>query len=135
MPLSQCGTPLRGSGKDLTVWKLEWTYTGTTGQVLLDTGQSDQHPEVPTPVADSGTTGLTNIVFPKSRRAWAMHHELEPATADISDPTDYRMTNVLALNASAGTCQIAFSEIETAGALADPNTGARGKLTLLLERP
>jgi hypothetical protein len=29
---------------------------------------------------------------------------------------------------------MAFSEIETAGALADPNTGARARLTLLLER-
>ena len=135
MPLSQVGTPLRGSGKDQSVWKLEWTYSSTAGEVSLDTAQSDQHPGVATPVADSGTTGLTNITFPKCTRAWVLHHELEPVTADISDPTDYRMTNVLALNATAGTCQLAFSEIETAGALADPNTGARAKLILLLERP
>ena len=126
-------TPVRGSGNNQSLWKLEWTYSSTGGEVTLDTDQSDQHPGVATPVADSGTTGLTNIVFPKATRAWVLHHELEPVTADISDPTDYRMTNVLALNAAAGTCQMAFSEIETAGALADPNTGARAKLVLLLE--
>jgi hypothetical protein len=135
MSLSQCGTPVRGSGKDQTIWKLEWTYTGTTGEVSLDTTQSDQHPQVATPVADSGTTGKTSITFPKSLRAWVLHHELEPVTADISDPTDYRMTNVVALDADAGTCTMVFSEIETAGALADPNTGARARLILLLERP
>src|SRR6185503_1648416 len=122
MGLPDIGTPLRGSGKDQSVWKLEWTYTGTSGEVSLDTSQSDQDARIPTPVADSGTTGLTNIVFPKCDRAWVLHHELEPVTADISDPTDYRMTNVLALDPDTGTCQMAFSEIETAGALADPNT-------------
>jgi hypothetical protein len=134
MSVSQCGTPLRGSGDNLTVWKLEWTYSSTGGEVTLDTAQSDQSLLVTTPVADSGTTGLTSIVFPKSTRAWVLHASLEVVTADISDPTDYRMTNVLALSATAGTCQMAFSEIETAGALADPNTGARARLILLLER-
>lgn len=128
-------TPARASGKSADIWCLEWTYSGTTGQVSLDTAQSDRDPDIATPVADSGTTGLTNIVFPKSTRVRVLHHELEPVTADISDPTDYRMTNVLAVNAAAGTCQIAFSEIETAGALADPNTGARARLVLLLDRP
>lgn len=128
-------TPVRASGRAADIWCLEWTYSGTAGQVTLDTAQSDQHPDILTPVADSGTTGLTNIVFPKCTRARVMHHELEPVTADISDPTDYRLTNVLALNAEAGTCQMAFSEIESAGALADPNTGARGRLVLLLDRP
>jgi hypothetical protein len=135
MSLSQCGTPVRGSGKDLTIWKLEWTYTGTAGEVSFDTAQSDRHPEVPTPVADSGTTGVTNITFPKSLRAWVLHSSLEVVTADLTDPTDYRIGNVRDVSASAGTLKVTWAEFETNGALADPNTGARARLTLLLERP
>lgn len=135
MSISQCGTPVRGEGKNLTVWTLEWTYTGTSGEVSLDTDQSNLSTAVATPVADSGTTGLTSIVFPKSTRAWVLHASLEVVTADLSDPTDYRMTNVRDLDADAGTCTVCFSEIESAGALADPNTDSRARLTLLLERP
>jgi hypothetical protein len=135
MSLPNTGCVLHGTGKDQCVWKLEWTYSGATGEVSLDTVQSDQDPRVTTPVADSGTTGLTDVTFPKCDRAWVLHCSLEPVTADISDPTDYRQADVLALSALAGTCQVAFSEIETAGALADPNTGARCRLILLLEYP
>ena len=133
MGLPNVGTPLRGSGKDQSVWKLEWTYTGTGGEVLLDDSQSDADPRIATPVADSGNTGRTNVTFPKCDRAWVLHHCLEVVTADLADPTDYRMTNVRLLDADAGTCEVTFSEIETAGALADPNTGARCRLILLLE--
>ncbi len=41
MSIGNCGTPVRGSGKNLTVWKLEWTYSGATGEVTLDAAQSD----------------------------------------------------------------------------------------------
>lgn len=135
MALAGCGSPVRGSGNGLTVWKLEWTYTGTAGEVSLDTAQSDQHPDVTTPVADSGTTGITNIRFPKCDRVWVLHCSLEPIAADVADPTDYRVVNPALIVPASGTMNVAFSEIETAGALADPNTGARARLVLLLERP
>jgi hypothetical protein len=134
MAMRGCGTLLKGSGKDQTVWKLEWTYTGTSGEVSLDATQSDEEPSIATPVADSGTTGITNIVFPKCTRAWVLHCSLEPIAADVADPTDYRMVNPALIVATSGTMNVCFSEIETAGALADPNTGARARLILLLER-
>jgi hypothetical protein len=133
MGLPNVGTQLRGSGKNQSVWKLEWTYTSTSGAVLLDDLQSDHDPRIATPVADSGTTGLTSVSFPKCDRAWVMHCSLEVVAADQADPTDYRMADVQAIDTDAGTLTVAFSEIETAGALADPNTGARCRLMLLLE--
>jgi hypothetical protein len=133
MGLPNTGCVLQGTGKDQTVWKLEWTYSGTSGQVTLDTAQSDQDPRVATPVADSGTTGLTSITFPKCDRAWVLHCSLEVVTADVSDPTDYRIANVRDLSATAGTCTVSFAEFETNGALTDPNTDSRCRLILLLE--
>lgn len=133
MGLPGIGTPVHAGGKNASVWCLEWTYSGTAGQVSLDTAQSDRSPSIATPVADSGTTGLTSIVFPKSARARVLHVSLEVATADISDPTDYRIANVRDLDADAGTCTVSFAEFETAGALADPNTDSRARLVLLLE--
>ena len=131
-------SPFRGTGKNNDVIHIEWTYSGTTGQVTLDEDASDIETlyryGILTPVVDSGTTGLTNITFPTCDRARVLHLSLEPATADISDPTDYRLVVPLAVNAAAGTMQVAFAEIETAGALADPNTGARARLTLVLDR-
>lgn len=134
MPLSQCGTLLRGSGKDQTVWKLEWTYSDGSGAVSLDTAQSDQHPNVSTPVADGGT-GITNIVFPKSRRAWVLGKGLEPPSADLADGTDYRHVEVTELDADAGTLNFRMADIEGSGNLLDPTSGARARLVLLLERP
>ena len=134
MPLSSCGTPLRGSGKDLTVWKLEWTYSDGSGAVSLDTAQSDRHPAVPTPVADGGT-GITNIVFPKSVRAWVLNTGLEPPTGDLADGTDYRLTEVTELDADSGICNFRMIDIEGTGNLVDPTSGARARLILLLERP
>ncbi len=133
MGLPNVGTQLRGSGKNQSVWKLEWTYTGTGGEVLLDDLQSDHDPRIETPVADSGTTGLTSVSFPKCDRAWVLGKNFEVAAADQTDPTDYRLMDVQSVDTDAGTLTVAFSEIETAGALADPNTGARVTLILLLE--
>ena len=133
MNLPGIGTPLRGSGKSQNVWKLEWTASGATGEVTLDTAQSDRDERIASPVVDGASTGLTLITFPKCDRAWVLHVSLEPVTGDVADPTDYRLDNVRDLSATAGTCSISFAEIETAGALADPNTDARCRLILLLE--
>ena len=129
MPLSQCGTPLRGSGKDQTVWKLEWTYSGATGEVTLDTTQSDQHPNVPTPVADGASTGLTNITFPKCNRAWVLHRSIEAPTPGTAE----QEAHVADLDADAGTCT--FVTLSDALALEEGTEGARARLILLLERP
>ena len=134
MPLSQCGTILRGSGKDQTVWKLEWTYSDGSGAVALDTAQSDQHPNVSTPVADGGA-GITNIRFPKSMRAWVLGKGLEPPNADLADGTDYRHVEITELDADAGTLNFRMIDVEGSGNLVDPTSGARARLVLLLERP
>jgi hypothetical protein len=134
MPLSQVGTPLRGSGKDQSVWKLEWTYTDGSGAVSLDTAQSDQHPAVTTPVADGGT-GITNVVFPKCRRAWVLDRGLEPPSADLADGTDFRHVEVTEVVAGSGTLNFRMVDIEGSGNLLDPNSGSRARLILLLERP
>ncbi len=129
MPLSQCGTPLRGSGKDQTVWKLEWTYSGATGEVTLDTAQSDQHPGVPTPVVDGASTGKTSITFPKSNRAWVLEKSIEAPTIGTAE----QVANVADLSASAGTCT--FVVLSDALALEEGTQDARARLILLLERP
>lgn len=129
MPLSQCGTPLRGSGKDQTVYKLEWTYSGATGEVTLDTAQSDQHPAVPTPVADSGSTGITNITFPKCMRAWVLECSIEAPTPGTAE----QVAKVADLDADAGTCK--FLALSDALALEEGTESARARLVLLLERP
>jgi len=134
MPISQVGTPVRGSGKDQSIWKLEWTYTDGSGAVSLDTTQSDQHPSVATPVADGGT-GITSITFPKSLRAWVLGKGLEPPTGDLADGTDYRHVEVTELDADAGTCNFRMIDIEGSGNLVDPTSGARARLVLMLERP
>lgn len=134
MSLSQCGTPLRGSGKDLTVWKLEWTYSDGSGAVALDTAQSDQNPGIAAPVADGGT-GITNITFPKSSRVWILSKGLEPPSGDLADGTDYRHIEITERSASAGTCNFRMVDIEGTGNIVDPTSGARAHLTLLLERP
>lgn len=133
MGIRNCGTPVRASGKDRTLWHLEWTY-GSSGAVTLDTAQSDQHPDVTTPVADGGT-GITSVTFPSCNRAWVEAMHFEPATADLGDPTDYRALFPVALDAGAGTMSVYLQQIEATMALADPETGARVRLTLCLEHP
>jgi len=126
--------PLQGKGRgSLNVWTLEWTYTGTAGEVLLDSDQSCVDPRVATPVADSGVAGITTVRVPKCSRIWVLHASLEVVTADLSDPTDYRIMNVRDIVPSTGALSVTFAEFETNGALTDPNTGARARLTLLLE--
>jgi hypothetical protein len=128
MSVSQCGTPLRGSGDNLTVWKLEWTYSGATGEVTLDTTQSDQSLLVATPVADGASTGITNIVFPKCTRAWVLHCSIEAPTPGTAE----QVAHVADLSATAGTCN--FICLSDALALEEGTESARARLTLLLER-
>lgn len=134
MAIGGAGTPIRGSGNGLTVWKLEWTY-GSGGAVTLDTAQSDRHPDVATPVADSGTEGITNITFLKCDRLWVLHASVEPPTADLGDGTDYVMPVLTAVSASAGTAVFRMVDVEGTGDLNDPPSGSRARLILLLERP
>jgi hypothetical protein len=129
MATKGCGTPLRGSGKDQTIWKLEWTYSGATGEVTLDSAQSDEDPSIASPVADGASTGLTNITFPKSSRAWVQHCSIEAPTAGTAE----QVARVGAMNATAGTCK--FVVLSDALALEEGTENARGRLTLLLERP
>lgn len=134
MSVRGIATPVRGSGKDQSLWKLEWTF-GSSGAVTLDTSQSDQHPDIATPVDDGGT-GIVSVNFPSCDRVWVLHDGIEPAAADLADPTDYMEHEIVSLDASAGTCQMRVLQREEGGtglALADPQTGARGRLILLLE--
>ncbi len=128
MSVSQCGTPLRGSGDNLTVWKLEWTYSGATGEVSLDTGQSDQSLLVASPVVDGASTGLTNITFPKSTRAWVLHCSIEAPTAGTAE----QVARVGDMSATGGT--LVFVCTSDALALEEATEGARARLILLLER-
>jgi hypothetical protein len=132
MAIPECGTPVRGSGKDLTVWKLEWTYTDGSGAVSLDTGQSDRLAAVATPVADGGV-GIVNVQFPKSLRAWMLHSSIEPATE--ATQANIRHVVPVDISAAAGTMKLFAYAITTDPAETDPESGSRGRLTLLLERP
>ncbi len=127
MAMRNCGTPLRGSGKDQTIWKLEWTF-GASGAVTLDTDQSDQDPSIATPIADGGS-GIVSVVFPKCSRAWVMHRSIEAPTVGTGD----QLAEVYDLNATAGTAT--FNVLSDALALEEATENARARLILLLERP
>jgi|ERR1044071_2290450 hypothetical protein len=129
MAKAGCGIQLKGSGKDQTVWKLEWTYDGS-GNPTIDTTQSDRDPDIATPLANGGT-GITNITIPKCSRFWILSKNLTPATPGTG--TNYRFHEVTDKSAVAGTCKVRF--IDTAFAAANPQSGTRYQLTLLLERP
>lgn len=128
MAKAGCGTILKGSGKDQTIWKLEWTYTGSAGEVSLDTTQSDRDPDIATPVADSGTTGLDNIRFPKCSRAWVLHCSIEPA----ADGTLEMLCRPGDIVPASGTMN--FFHITAPTTPAHPSSGSRARLILLLER-
>ena len=134
MGLPSIGTPVRASGKDASMWYLEWTYTDGSGAPSLDTDQSDDDPRIATPVADGGT-GITNVQFPKCDRVKVIGLNFEPPTGDLADGTDYRLVNVTERDADAGTLNVRFCDVEGSGNLLDPTSGARVCLTLLLEYP
>jgi hypothetical protein len=129
MAMRNCGTPVRGSGKDQTIWKLEWTFTGATGEVTIDSTQSDEDPSIPTPIVDGASTGITNITFPKCSRAWVLHASLEAPTPGTAE----QVARVDTLSATAGTCN--FVSLSDALALEEGTENARARLILLLERP
>jgi len=123
-----CGTLLKGSGKDQTIWKLEWTYTDGSGAVLLDATQSDEDPTIATPVAYGGT-GITSIRFPKATRVWVQHCSVEAAVAGTSE----KSARPGSIVATSGTMNVVINTPPST--LADPPSGARGRLVLLLECP
>lgn len=131
MAIGGCGTPVRGSGNGLTDWHLEWTFTDGSGAVSLDTAQSDRHPDIATPVADGGTA-ITSIRFPKCDRVWleALNHE----PADETTAAAYRQVALVSVSPSAGTAEVRYLAAN-GGALSDPTSGSRTRLTLRLERP
>lgn len=131
MSLPGIGTPVRGSGRDQSIWKLEWTFTDGAGAVSLDEDQSDQDPRVATPVADGGT-GTTNVTVPTCRRMWALHCSLEPPAADLADGTDYRLAVPVSFDPAEGTLVVKYPDIE-GNDLVEPNSGSRVRLTLMLE--
>ena len=126
--LSGIGTPLRGSGKNQSVWKLEWTY-GASNAVTFDSAQSDEHIDIATPITDSGA-GEVAVVFPKCSRAWVMHSSVEPATPGTG--ANHRLASVHTLSATGGTCNVVLTDFDTAAAT-DPESGSRARLTLILE--
>ncbi len=123
------GTPVKSSGKSADLWTIEYTYSGATGEVTLDTAQSDRDPGIPTPVVDGASTGITNITFPKSLRAWVMHCSIEAPTAGTAE----QIARVGDLSATAGTCNVVV--LSDALALEEGTQDARVRLTLKLERP
>ncbi len=138
MGLPEHSADVKSSGLACDTWSCEWTYTDGSGAVLLDTSVgeggawTDLDPRIPeaTQVADGGT-GLTDIKFPRSRRARVVHCSIEPATPGTA--SNHRQVVVTALNALAGTCRLVIIESDTAAALADPQSGSRGRLVLDLE--
>lgn len=134
MSLSQIVAPVRSSGKDASLWKLEWTYSDTGGTPVLDTAQSDQHPNVPVALTDAGT-GRTGVAFPKSKRAWVIGApSVEPVT--LATAANNVRAIPVSVNAAAGTMEVRFVAANGGSAPIDPpEAGTRVRLTLLLERP
>ena len=121
------GQPIKSSGRGaISLWTLEWTYTDAAGAVLLDATISDQDARVATPVADGGT-GLTLIRFPKSRKAKILHMSLQSA---VSGTLEKQVTPG-PIDPVAGT--FTFVMCTAPSTLADPASGARGRLTLALD--
>jgi hypothetical protein len=119
------GTPVKVSGRSSNYWTLEWTY-GASGAVTLDSDMSDLDERVTTPVADGGT-GVTSIRFPKCRRVRIVHCSVENVTPATGDVDAYPRLVV------ASTGSMNFTMVNYAGALADPVSGSRGRLTLDLD--
>lgn len=134
MGLPNIFTPVRASGRSAEIWHLEWTYTDAGGAVSLDTAQSDRDPRIATPVADSGTEGKTNLVFPKCRRVRVLNAQVTPPSGDLDDGTDYVLPVVTEISATAGTAVLRMVDIEGSANLNDPTSGARACVTLLLDR-
>jgi hypothetical protein len=129
MGLPNVGTQLRGSGKNQSVWKLEWTCSGATGEVTLDSLQSDSDPRIETPVADGASTGITTVTFPKCDRAWVLHCSIEAPTPGTAE----QVAKVADIDVDAGTLK--FVVLDDTLALEDATENSRARLVLLLEYP
>src|SRR5688572_22460212 len=129
MSLPGMNTIGRYQGRAADHWDLEWTFTDGSGAVSLDTAQSCVDARVETPVADGGT-GITTVRFPKCRRAWVQHLSLEPATEGTA--ANYRQVAPVSINAEGGSLEVRFVAAN-GGALSDPESGSRCRLTLRLE--
>lgn len=127
MGLPGIGTPVRASGKDASVWCLEWTFSGATGEVTLDESQSDLDPRIETPVEDGASTGITNITFPKCDRLRVLHCSIEAPTAGTAE----QVARVGDVDTDAGTLK--FVCLSDALALEEGTQDARARLVLLLE--
>lgn len=133
MSLPGIGTPCRASGKNSSKWRLEWTYSDTGGTPVLDTAQSDRHPDIATPLADAGT-GRTSVRFPKGYRAWVEHLSATPVT--IGTAANNVRPIPVSVDADAGTMEVQFVAANGATAPIDPpEAGTRVRLTLELEAP
>ncbi len=133
MSLPGCGTPRTGSGKNLSRWVLEWTYSDTAGAPVLDTAQSDRHPDIPIPLTDAGT-GRTGVRFPKGLRAWVQHLSATAATPATA-ANNVRPIPV-SVDADAGTMEVQFIAANGGTAPIDPpEAGTRVRLTLEIEAP
>ena len=128
---------VQSGGLACFLWATEWTYSDSSGAPLLDAAAgeggawTDFDPRVDeaTRLVDAGT-GITTMKFPRSRRARVAHVSLEPATPGTV--AQHLRATVTALNALAGTCNVVFTAAN-GGALADPVSGSRCRLTLELE--
>lgn len=123
------GNIVKSSYKSPTEWALEWTYSGATGEVTLDTTNSDRDPNIASPVTDGASTGITAIQFPKSLRARVLHCSIGAPTPGTAE----QRCRVHALNAAAGTCS--FVTLSELLALEEGTQNARARLVLELERP
>jgi hypothetical protein len=133
MSLPGIGTPCRASGKSSNKWRLEWTYSDTGGVPVLDTAQSDRHPDIPIPLTDAGT-GRTGVRFPKGLRAWVEHLSATPVTPGTA-ANNVRPIPV-SIDADAGTMEVQFVAANGATAPIDPpEAGTRVRLTLEIEAP
>lgn len=129
MPLPNVGKPVRTSMRQSgSLWYLEWTY-GSTGAVTLDTTTSDLDQRVATPVA-AGATGITLIRFPKCRRVRIVHCSV---IAPVAGTTEKMALATSIVPTSGSLSVINFTIATGTTALADPTSGARGRLHLLLD--
>lgn len=132
MSLPGIDCDVKSSGRACDTWSIEYTC-GASGAVTLDTdgeadgAWTDQDPRITTPLADSGTTGLTSIQFPKCRRVRVLHCSIEEPTAG----TDVQKADIVDVVPTSGTATVRV--VDGTFALADAITGARVRVVLQLE--
>lgn len=133
MSIPGIATPCRASGKNSSKYRLEWTYSDTGGTPVLDTVQSDRHPDIPIPLTDAGT-GRTGVRFPKGLRAWVEH--LSATAATIATAANNVRPVPVSVDADAGTMEVQFVAANGGTAPIDPpEAGTRVRLTLEIEAP